>query len=351
MYQRSARLICSLAAIVCIISAFSIINFTKNNSTDNTQNVTNQPTKPQSINIKFSYSTILNQTKKKTHQPTNVNRLKTAIIQGPAQTDQLFSTFPTWSQNFAADNSTTVNTNYWNVYQGAPQNSNNEAEYYTNNPSNIHISNGALTLEATQQAEPQNYQYASARIDTQNKKTFLYGRIDLTAELPESIGVWPAAWFLPANQTYENMSPISDPSRYLNGGEIDMVEEVGVNPNTEYGIVHSLSDLNNPGDIGDYSSIVVPNSTTSYNLYTLLWTPTSITFEVNNVPFYTYTKSQNASYTTWPFDQPVYMILNLALGGSWGGIDKSTEFPNGIDNSSLPASMNIKSIYYYSYVG
>ena len=97
--------------------------------------------------------------------------------------------------------------------------------------------------------------------------------------------------------------------------------------------------------------MAVPGNYTSYNVYSLLWTPTSLTFEVNNKPFYTYTKNPGANYTTWPFDQPFYLIMNLALGGSWGGMDTAAFPGNGIDNSALPASLDIQSVYYYPYVG
>jgi beta-glucanase (GH16 family) len=272
------------------------------------------------------------------------------IINGPAQTNALFSTYPSWAQDFLADKSNKLDEKYWNVYQGTPSNGNNEAEYYTNKALNLHISDGALTLEATHQAEPQGYEYASALINTLGKQSFLYGRIDITAKLPIGVGTWPAAWFLPANTKYEDLSPARDSNRYLNGGEIDLIEEVGFDPNVEYGIVHSLSDLSNPGGIGDYSTINVPDNDLNYNVYSLLWTPTSITFEVDNTPFYTYTREPGADYKTWPFNQPFYLILNLAIGGTWGGEDTS-QFPTGIDNSALPASMSIQSIYYYSYIG
>lgn len=276
---------------------------------------------------------------------------KVTSSSGPAQTNSLFSTYPTWAQDFAGETSGTLNSNDWEVVEGPAQNSNHEAEYYTDSPTNLRIDNGVLVLEATQQAEPQNYDYASARIDTDNKVSFLYGRIDIVAKVPNSVGTWPAAWLLPANNTYEDLSPASDTTRYLNGGEIDLIEEVGFQPNVEYGIVHSLSDLSNPGGVGNYNQITVPDNNTTYNTYTMLWTPTTITFEFNNNPFFTYTKPAGSNYTNWPFNQPFYLILNLAMGGSWGGEDTS-QFPgNGIDNSALPASMSIQSIYYYPYIG
>jgi len=286
------------------------------------------------------------------HKVEKSKKKKTAVIAtGPAQANPSFATYPSWSQNFVTDTSGRLDSKYWDINQGPPDNSNDESEYYTNSPTNLHIKNGALSLEATEQTDHPGYAYTSARVDTQNKKSFLYGRIDITAEVPIGAGVWPAAWLLPANNTYEDLSPANDPTRYMNGGEIDLIEEVGYLPNTEYGIIHSLSDEGNPNGVGTYNTVQVANGNDTYNLYSLLWTPTSITFEVNNVPFYTYNKTSGADYTTWPFNQPFYLILNVALGGSWGGGDIA-QFPgNGINNAALPASMNIRSIYYYPLTG
>jgi beta-glucanase (GH16 family) len=277
--------------------------------------------------------------------------VKPALPIGPIQNSSLFSEYPSWAQNFVDYKSQSLISRYWNINQGPADNSNYEAQYYTNNPMNLHVKDGSLTLAATQQAEPLGYKYASARIDTQNKQSFLYGRIDITAKIPTGAGLWPAVWLLPANNKYENLSPATDSTRYLNGGEMDLIEEVGYLPNTEYGIVHTLSDAVNPNDVGEYNTVIVPDGNESYNLYSLLWTPTTITYELNNIPFFTYNKTVGEGYQTWPFDQPFYLIINLALGGSWGGGD-TAEFPvNGIDNSILPASMNIQSIYYYPYIG
>lgn len=307
------------------------------------------PSKNIESKIGVSPSNILSQIKKTISKKPRVATI--TIPFGPAQTDSSFATYPSWYQDFADYGSSKLDSKDWEINQGPPDNSNNEAEYYTNSSNNLFIKNGALTLKATKQAEPMGYSYASSRIDTKDKKSFLYGRIDIEAEIPNGVGAWPAIWLLPANNKYESLSPASDYERYVNGGEIDLVEEVGFQPNTEYGIVHSVSDLGNPNGVGQFSTVNVPDGNDSYNLYSLLWTPTTITFEVNNVAFFTYTKTTGANYTTWPFDQPFYLILNLALGGSWGGEDTS-QFPgNGIDNSILPAMMNIKSIFYYPYVG
>jgi beta-glucanase (GH16 family) len=270
---------------------------------------------------------------------------------GPVQPDKQFSTYPTWSQDFSRYGSKSLDSRYWRINIGAPNNGNNEAEYYTNNLQNLRISRGSLILEATHQNEPNNYQYGSGRIDTKGKLSFLYGRIDVMAKLPAGVGTWPAVWLLPANTKYENMGPPNENYRFLNGGEIDMAEAVGLNPNIVYGVVHTItSNQNNPNSVGYYNQVLIPNNNLKYNLYSVLWTPDSITFEVNNKPYFTYTKQPGATYTTWPFNQPFYLIIDLAVGGVWGGED-TAQFPgNGIDNSALPAKLQIKSIYYYPYL-
>jgi beta-glucanase (GH16 family) len=269
----------------------------------------------------------------------------------PTQNNPLFATKPAWTQNFADKTYGYINPFYWSVLVGPAQNDNNEAQYYTSNLSNIRIGDGALHLTATHESQPLGYQYASARIETKDKKSFLYGRIDITAKLPSGVGTWPAVWLLPANDNYANLSPTSNTLRYRNGGEIDIIEAVGFEPNYVYGVAHTLSDTTDrPDRTGSYSVIKVPNNDTEYNTYTLLWTPNSMTFIVNDESFFTYTRKPGSDYKTWPFDQPFYLIANLALGGTWGGMDKAN-YPDGINNKALPASLDIKSIYYYPYIG
>lgn len=278
-------------------------------------------------------------------------RQKAAPI-APAQNNPQFATHPSWSQNFAGQTSGSVDPLYWNTLVGPAENSNQEQQYYTDNLANLRIENGVLRLIATRGSQPAGYTYGSARIETQDKQSFLYGRIDITAKLPKGVGTWPAVWLLPANDIYAQKSPASDTLRYKNGGEIDIIESVGFQPGVMYGIAHTASDLNLHSDgTGSYSTKTVPNASTDFNKYTLLWTPTSVTFAVNDNTYYTYARPNGADYKTWPFDQPFYLIANLAMGGTWGGMDTAHYPGNGIDNSALPASLDIRSIYYYPYVG
>ncbi len=266
----------------------------------------------------------------------------------PSQSDARFTSQPTWFQDFSGSTKT-LSSEYWNVLIGPAENSNKEQQYYTDDAANLRIEDGALRIIATKKDYPGGYKYGSARLETQGKKSFKYGRIDITAKLPAGSGTWPAVWMLPDNDTYAKKSPESDTMRYKNGGEIDIVEAVGFQPDTVYGVAHTVSDLVKRGDgTGSHKSVNVKS--TEYNTYTLLWTPTSLAYAVNGSVFFTYTRQDNADYTTWPFDQPFYLIANLAIGGTWGGMD-TKRFPgNGVDDSALPASLDIRSIHYYPYV-
>jgi beta-glucanase (GH16 family) len=266
------------------------------------------------------------------------------------QDDARFATQPSWVQDFARQQSGALDATYWNVLIGPAENANQEQQYYTDNPSNLQIKDGALKLIATNTPQPEGYKYGSVRLETQGKQSFKYGRFDITAKLPVGSGTWPAVWLLPANNLYADKSPEGSPLRYKNGGEIDIIEAVGFQPDVVYGVAHTAADLSKRTDgTGSHKSVQVPGSSAAFNTYTLLWTPDSLTYAVNGKPFFTYTRQAGADYTTWPFDQPFYMIVNLAMGGTWGGLN-TAEFPgDGIDTRALPTSFDIKSIYYYPY--
>ena len=167
--------------------------------------------------------------------------------------------------------------------------------------------------------------------------------------MPNGIGTWPSIWLLPSDPQYAKLSPSSDTTRYLNDGEIDIAEAVGIQPNTVYGVAHNVAYPEN-GVKGTYFNTTnVATEYSGYNSYELDWTPTSLTFSVNGQAYYTYTKKAGANWKSWPYNQPFYLVVNLALGGSWAGNNKN--YPQGIDSSSLPASLNVQSIDYYPYTG
>lgn len=260
----------------------------------------------------------------------------------------LFASCPSFLQDYSGQAQGTVDTTKFTISNGAPD-ANSEAEFYTKSTQNLRIQNGSLVLEARNDPQ-QGFNYTSARVSTEGKENFLYGKVIVRATLPGGIGTWPAIWMLPSNSKYADLSPASDQNRYLNGGEMDIAEAVGTQPHFTYGIAHSLAYPIGGTDRSYYGMVTIPGNDTVFHDYELDWTPTSLTFRVDGTAFYTYTKKPEADYRSWPFNQPFYLILNVALGGSWGGTD-TAQFPgDGIDKSALPASMKIQSIRYYSYI-
>jgi beta-glucanase (GH16 family) len=263
-----------------------------------------------------------------------------------------FSTRPSWIQNFATMPNGALSSAYWryDLGTGGPTDQNwgnDEAEYYTDNPDNVGIYNGLLTITARKQTYD-GQQYTSARIKTQDLVDFEYGKIDVVAKLPSGIGTWPAIWLLPQNNIYYYNSPNTDPLQYLNDGEIDIMESIGAQP----GIVTSsaqsrvYNQILNTERIGTYT---ISNDTTTFHDYGLEWTPDQLIFTIDGNEYHTVNREPTDTYKQWPYDQPYYLIINLALGGTYGGLDTNQYPPDGIDDTQLPTSMQISSVSYYKY--
>ncbi len=264
------------------------------------------------------------------------------------QSNPLFSQNPTWSQDFSTMPNGNLNQSFWNIFSG-PAPTNNEKEYDTNNSNNVRIQNGQLIIEAIKQ-NYQGYQYTSGRINTVGKENIKYGKIDVVAKLPDGVGTWPAIWLMSANNYYANLSPFSDPKRYLNDGEIDIAESIGAKPNEVYEVIHTRL-IDNNTTRGKYTKVHIPNEYTAFHTYGLEWTPTDIKFTIDGNTYFNYPKPINSNYTTWPFDKSFGLTIDIGVGGNWAGQDKSQFPPLGVNNNSLPAKMYIKSINYYKYLG
>lgn len=284
-----------------------------------------------------------------TIQTNLVANSPTSCSAAEKQSNTLFTACPSFYIDYGTQRNGLVGSGIFNTYAGAPV-ANDEAQYYTKSPMNVRAENGSLVLQALNQPD-HGYNYTSARLDTHGKEDFLYGKIVVRAKLPGGIGTWPSIWLLPSQAKYASLSPSSDTTRYLNDGEIDIAEAVGTQPNVVYGIAHSLAYPEDGVNHAYFNTMTVPGNDTSYHDYEVDWTPTTLTFKVDGKTFFTYSKKPHANYRSWPFDQPFYLVLNLALGGTWGGTD-TAQFPgDGVDKSALPASLNVQSIRYYSYAG
>ncbi|MEP6713698.1 MAG: family 16 glycosylhydrolase [Ferruginibacter sp.] len=204
-----------------------------------------------------------------------------------------------WSDEF--DVAGSPDPTKWGYDIGGGGFGNNELEYYTNRQENVVVSNG--TLKITAKAEPYNGSaYTSARMLTKDKFYTKYGKIEVRAKLPAGVGTWPAIWMLGSNFTTVP---------WPGCGEIDIMEHVGKSLNKIYGTLHHPG---HSGANGDGSTVTIANATTEFHKYGLEWSAATIRFLVDDTPFYTF-----ANTSSLPFNQNFFIILNVAMGGNFGG--------------------------------
>ncbi len=197
---------------------------------------------------------------------------------------------------------------------------NNEEQHYTRRRDNSFVSDGTLKIVAKKELyayEGVNRAFTSARLNS--KFDIRYGRIDVRAKLPVSKGTWPAIWTLGTNiGEVGNYYGTSDGNvGWPECGEIDIVEQNGTNKQLLYGTFHwsdTAGKQDSFGLIKDISSLNVSNLSTEFHLYSLIWTSTSLKIYVDN---FLVSSIENTAYV--PFDNPHYLLLNIAMGGTLGG--------------------------------
>lgn len=199
---------------------------------------------------------------------------------------------------------------------------NGELQYYTNRSDNSYVSDGNLTITAKRE-EYGGCDYTSARITTKNKFDFTYGYIEVRAMMPVGVGTWPAIWMMPTDSVYGG---------WPNSGEIDILETTGKNANTAYSTIHTESFNHSIGTQKGGNKFVA-NMQTAYQIYGLKWTEDELLFTVNGLQVFKFNliegwKNLEDYSNYWPFDQNFFLILNVAMGGSWGG-NVDSEFESG----------------------
>ena len=207
---------------------------------------------------------------------------------------------------------------------------NKELQYYAaNRPENLRLENGKLIIELRKDpaaidrfADWGNQQYSSAKIVTKGKAAFDTGFVEVSAKLPCTRGTWPAIWMLP-----EGDSPWPD------GGEIDILEQVGSQPNVAHATLHTRL-FNHVVHTGRGAETPVPTACSAFHRYQLAWTNEAITIGVDGRAYMRVRNDQSGGSGAWPFDTPFYLILNLAMGGDWAGA-------KGIDDAALPQRMEV----------
>jgi len=205
---------------------------------------------------------------------------------------------------------------------------NNEAQYYTTRRENVRVENGVLVLEARKE-EWEGYHYTSGRIKTQGLFEFTYGRVEVRAKLPTGRGTWPAIWMLGAN-----IGRVGWPAC----GEIDIMENVGYDPLTVVASVHTTAYNHSLGTQRS-ASIQAPPPWEDFHTYSVEWQPDRIEVAFDGEVYFTF-QNELTGVRTWPFYEPAFMILNLAVGGTWGGAQ-------GIDDSLFPHRHEIDYVRVY----
>lgn len=232
-----------------------------------------------------------------------------------------------WSDEFntlgLADNSK------WKYDTGGHGWGNNELQNYTYaDTSNAIVKNGVLHITALRKTVGTNA-YTSAKLITKEKQLFKYGRIEVNAKLPAGRGIWPAIWMLGDN-IHEAGWPLC--------GEIDIMEHVGFNKDSVFGSVHTQS-YNHIAGTQTTKGLFISNTYTAFHTYGIEWTPEKIEFFIDRNKYLQF-QNQHKTNKEWPFDNPFYLILNVAVGGNWGG-------QKGIDETIFPATMQVDYVRVY----
>lgn len=227
-----------------------------------------------------------------------------------------------WEDQFEGES---LNRDDWNVELHDPGWVNNELQSYVDSPENIYLQDGSLVLKPVENvSEDGSVSYTSGRINTQHKHDFKYGLFEARVKVPEGQGFLPAFWMMPTDENLYGQWPRC--------GEIDIMEVLGNNTDTSYGTIHygnphSESQGSYTLDEGSFSE--------EYHVFDVEWEPGKISWYVDGKLIHTednwYSATEGQGEITYPapFDQPFYIILNLAVGGNWpGNPDDTTDIKN-----------------------
>ncbi|MEO6453491.1 MAG: glycoside hydrolase family 16 protein [Ginsengibacter sp.] len=234
-----------------------------------------------------------------------------------------------WADEF---NYTGIPNRYkWNYENGYIRNK--ELQFYTiARKENAFVHNGYLTIATKNDSlriANKVYPITSASLITKNKKEWTYGRFEVRAKIPSSLGTWPAIWMLGSN---------IETAGWPACGEIDILEHVGYIPDTVHFNVHT-EKYNHVKKTNKGVKIYYPSPYKDFHVYAIEWFKDHIDWFMDDAKVFTY-KNDGEGASAWPFDKPQYLILNLAFGGSWGG-------SKGIDISLLPQELLIDYVRVY----
>ncbi|HEY6915660.1 MAG TPA: family 16 glycosylhydrolase [Paludibacter sp.] len=228
-----------------------------------------------------------------------------------------------WSDEFDGP---ALDLTKWSYETGGGGFGNQEKQYYTNRPENIRVENGSLIIEAKKESYNGN-NYTSARINSKDKVSFTYGRMEARISLPVGKGTWPAYWMMGSNITAV---------RWPLCGEIDIMEHVGSKPTMISHAVHT-SEKNGSKGNNWYSQKTVAGVENEYHTYAIEWEEKAnegddnMSFLIDGVKSATiWEQHVNSTVKMWPFKSDFYFLLNLAIGGTMGGTVDDAIFNNPV---------------------
>lgn len=228
-----------------------------------------------------------------------------------------------WEDNFEVAG--LPDSKIWSYEEGYIRN--NEAQYYTKERmENARVENGNLVIEARKD-NWNGHKITAASINTYGKKSMLYGRIEVKAKLPTGVGTWPAIWMLG--------DVIHNGTGWPACGEIDIMENVGYEPDVIHANIHTKA-YNHVKGTNKGNKITIEKPYESFNVYAVEWFEDHMDFYLNDKLYFSF-KNEGTGNDVWPFDKPHYLLINFAVGGGWGG-------QKGIDETIFPQK------YYIDYV-
>ncbi|MDX2187321.1 MAG: glycoside hydrolase family 16 protein [Opitutaceae bacterium] len=228
-----------------------------------------------------------------------------------------------WSEEF--DQGTAPSASIWSHEEGHLRN--RELQYYTKGRlENVKVADGVLQIKALREAYSGAH-YTSASLHTRGKKEFLYGKLEVRAKIPTGRGAWPAIWTLGSIK-----------EKWPRNGEIDLMENVGWDPEKLHFTVHT-AEYNHARGNHKSRAIHIAKPWEEFHTYGLIWTPDKIELFYDGQKVLEYLNEKRGP-DQWPFDHPQYLLLNIAVGGAWGG-------RNGVDDAIFPLEMQVDYVRYW----
>lgn len=231
-----------------------------------------------------------------------------------------------WSDEFNGPDGSMPDPTKWSIVKDGSGFGNHELEYYTDQPSNVHVEKGNLVITARKEsytgADGVQREYTSARLETAGHFQQEYGRYEARIKIPKGQGIWPAFWMLGSD-----IGTVGWPAC----GEIDIMENVGFEPSKVHGSLHGPQYSGDNPLTGAYTLPGRLAFSDDFHVFAVEWEPQVLRFYVDNILYETQTIDNIPSHKHWAFDHPFFVLLNVAVGGQWpGNPDASTSFPTSM---------------------